>query len=313
MAKKYVVGVDIGGTSVKNGLFDSEGTLLDKWEIPTRKDNGGDTILKDVAEAINEQLAAREISLKDVLGVGVGVPGPVQGDGYVSLCPNLGWREYHPDTVLSALLDGIEVKVGNDANVAALGEAFKGAAAGVDNVVMLTLGTGVGGGIIINGKIVDGVHGAGGELGHIVVNPEEPLACNCGNHGCLEQYASATGVVRTARRLLNTTDMGSSLRGISDLTAKQVFDEAKAGDELAAKAVDILCMYLGLASAHTALTVDPDAFVIGGGVSRAGSILTNGISSYYERFTHIIPKKAAFKIATLGNDAGIYGAAKLIL
>lgn len=313
MSAKYAVGVDIGGTSVKNGLFSADGTLLEKWEIPTRKENGGDTILKDVAEAITAQLAAREINVKDLIGVGVGVPGPVQGDGFVSHCPNLGWRDYHPDRVLSALLDGVLVKAGNDANVAALGEAFKGAAAGVDNVVMLTLGTGVGGGIITNGKIVDGVHGAGGELGHIVVNPEEPLACNCGNHGCLEQYASATGVVRTARRLLNSSDEGSSLRGIADLTAKQVFDEAKAGDVLAAKAVDILCMYLGLASAHTALTVDPEAFVIGGGVSRAGDILTNGISSYFERFTHIIPKKAAFKLATLGNDAGIYGAAKLVL
>ena len=311
--KKYVVGVDIGGTSVKNGLFDETGTLIDKWEIPTRKENGGDTILKDVAEAIEANLAAHDIKMSDVAGVGVGVPGPVQGDGFVPHCPNLGWRDYHPDRVLSALLDGIEVKAGNDANVAALGESFKGAAAGVDNVVMLTLGTGVGGGIIIGGKIVDGVHGAGGELGHIVVNPEEPLACNCGNHGCLEQYASATGVVHMARRLMNSTDMGSSLRGIADLTAKQVFDEAKAGDELAAKAVDTLCMYLGLASANVAMTVDPDEFVIGGGVSRAGDILTNGISSYFERFSHIIHKKATFKLATLGNDAGIYGAAKLIL
>lgn len=311
--RKYAVGVDIGGTSVKNGLFDAEGNLIEKWEIPTRKENGGGLIMKDVAEAIEKRLLDKGIKKQELLGVGVGVPGPVQTDGYVSLCPNLGWRDYNPDKVLSELLGGIPVKAGNDANVAALGEAFKGAAAGEDNVVMLTLGTGVGGGIIVDGKIVAGVHGAGGELGHIVVNPEEPLACNCGNHGCLEQYASATGVVRVARRLLNSSDEKSSLRGISELTAKQVFDEAKAGDVVAAKAVDTLCMYLGLASAHCALTIDPDAFVIGGGVSKAGEILTNGISSYFERFTHIIPKKAAFKLATLGNDAGIYGAAKLVL
>lgn len=311
--KRYVVGVDIGGTSVKNGLFDAEGNLIEKWEIPTRKENGGELILKDVAAAIEKQLSDKGIEKQELLGVGVGVPGPVQTDGYVSLCPNLGWRDYNPDKVLSGLLGGIPVKAGNDANVAALGEAFKGAAAGEDNVVMLTLGTGVGGGIIVDGRMVAGVHGAGGELGHIVVNPEEPLACNCGNHGCLEQYASATGVVRTARRLLEASDEKSSLRGISELTAKQVFDEAKAGDALAAKAVDMLCMYLGLASAHCALTIDPDAFVIGGGVSKAGTILTDGISAYFERFTHIIPKKAAFKLATLGNDAGIYGAAKLVL
>lgn len=311
--KKYVVGVDIGGTSVKNGLFDAEGNLIEKWELPTRKENGGGLIMRDVAEAIEKQLRDKGVEKQNLLGVGVGVPGPVQTDGYVSLCPNLGWRDYNPDKVLSELLGGVPVKAGNDANVAALGEAFKGAAAGERNVVMLTLGTGVGGGIIVDGKMVAGVHGAGGELGHIVVNPEEPLACNCGNHGCLEQYASATGVVRVARRLLNSSDEKSSLRGISGLTAKQVFDEAKAGDVVAAKAVDTLCMYLGLASAHCALTIDPDAFVIGGGVSRAGEILTNGISSYFERFTHIIPKKAAFKLATLGNDAGIYGAAKLVL
>ncbi len=311
--KKYVIGVDIGGTSVKNGLFDLEGSLIAKWEIPTRKENGGEQILKDVADAINRQLLERGIESRELLGVGVGVPGPVQTDGYVSLCPNLGWKDYHPDRALSQLLGGISVKAGNDANVAALGEAFKGAAAGEDQVVMLTLGTGVGGGIIVDGKIVAGVHGAGGELGHIVVNPQEPLACNCGNHGCLEQYASATGVVRVAKRLLEASDQESALRGKGVLTAKRIFDEAKAGDALALKAVDTLCMYLGLACAHCALTIDPDAFVIGGGVSRAGEILTEGISSYFERFTHIIPKKAAFKLATLGNDAGIYGAAKLVL
>lgn len=310
--KKYVIGVDIGGTTVKNGLFDEEGNLLEKWEIPTRRENGGALILEDVAHAVEKVLSDKSIEKQALLGVGVGVPGPVEADGYVSLCPNLGWRDYHPDKVLEQLL-GVPVKAGNDANVAALGEAFKGAAAGEKNVVMLTLGTGVGGGIILDGKIVAGVHGAGGELGHIVVNPAEPLACNCGNHGCLEQYASATGVVRVAKRFLEASDEESSLRGVHDLTAKKVFDEAKAGDALAARAVDTLCMYLGLVSASCAETIDPDAFVIGGGVSKAGAILTDGISAYFERFTHIIPKKAAFRLATLGNDAGIYGAAKLIL
>lgn len=311
--KKYVVGVDIGGTTVKNGLFTESGELLDKWEVPTRKENGGGLILKDVAAAIEQKLAEHGVNKDDLLGVGVGVPGPVAGDGYVSLCPNLGWREYHPDVILSELLGNVKVLVGNDANVAALGEAFKGAAAGEENVVMLTLGTGVGGGIIVDGKMVSGVHGAGGELGHIVVNPDEELACNCGNHGCLEQYASATGVVRTAKRLLAASDKPSTLRENENITAKLVFDEAKAGDEISLEAVDILCKYLGLACAHCALCVDPDAFVIGGGVSRAGEILTDGISSYFEKFSHIIPKKAAFRLATLGNDAGIFGAAKLVL
>lgn len=311
--KNYVVGIDIGGTTVKNGLFDIDGNLLEKWEVTTVKDNGGQDILKYVADAIKEHLAARNITLDDVVGAGMGVPGPVETDGHVSLCPNLGWRDYNPDKVLSELLGGIPVKAGNDANVAALGEAYKGAAAGVDNVVMITLGTGVGGGVIVGGKMVAGVHGAGGELGHIVVNPSETLACNCGNYGCLEQYASATGVVRVAKRLLEATDEKSSLRMIPNFSAKVVFDEAKAGDALAKKAVDTLCMYLGLACAHCALTVDPEAFVIGGGVSKAGEILTEGISKSFEKYSHIIPKKAVFKLATLGNDAGIYGAAKLVL
>lgn len=311
--KRYVVGVDIGGTTVKNGLFDEKGNLIDKWEIRTNSENGGEKILGDVAEAIRGKLSDNNIKIEELLGVGVGVPGPVQADGYVSLCPNLGWKNYRPNKVLSELLGGVLVKAGNDANVAALGEAFKGAAAGEDNVVLLTLGTGVGGGIIVNGEIVAGVNGAGGELGHIVVNPQEEEACNCGNHGCLEQYASATGVVRVAKRLLNASSKESRLRGVSNFSAKRVFDEAKAGDKLAAEAVDTLCMYLGLASAHCALTVDPDAFVIGGGVSMAGDILTEGISAYFAKYTHIIPKKAAFRLATLGNDAGIYGAAKLVL
>jgi glucokinase len=309
----YVVGVDIGGTSVKNGLFDAAGNLLGKWEVPTDKADGGVHILEDVAAAIKQQLSERQIPMEALLGAGVGVPGPVQEDGSVSLCPNLGWKNYNPCQVLSALLGGLPVQAGNDANVAALGEAFKGAAAGVDNVVMLTLGTGVGGGVIVGGRIVTGVHGAAGELGHIVVNPNEELACNCGNHGCLEQYASATGVVRTAKRLLAKDGAKSSLSALAEISAKDVFDEAKAGDALAAEAVDTLCMYLGLACAHCAQTVDPEAFVIGGGVSRAGEILTEGIARYFDRFAHIIPKKPAFKLATLGNDAGIYGAAKLIL
>ncbi len=310
---KYVIGIDIGGTSVKNGLFDTEGNVLDKWEVRTDKSEGGANILGDIATAIRKRLADRGVSLADVIGAGMGIPGPVEDGGYVSVCPNLGWRDRNPSKELSVLLDGIPVKSGNDANVAALGEAFRGAAAGAANVVMLTLGTGVGGGVILNGKILAGTHGAGGEVGHIVVNPDEELECTCGNHGCLEQYASATGVVRVAKRLLAASDRPSSLRGLDGFSAKTVFDEAKAGDALALEAVDTLCRYLGLASSFIAHTVDPDAFVIGGGVSRAGRILTDGISAYFEKYSHIIPKKASFNIATLENDAGIYGAARLML
>lgn len=310
----YCFGIDVGGTSVKLGLFDTEGNLLDKWEIPTRKDNGGEQILPDIAASVKDKIAERKIDVAQVCGVGIGVPGPVTPDGYVPVCVNLGWKAIYPGRELSALLGGASVRVGNDANVAALGEFWRGGAQGCSNVVLLTLGTGVGGGVILDGKVVDGVHGAGGELGHVIVNPDEPLACNCGSHGCLEQYASATGVVRVAGRILAAKpETASMLREKADFSAKDVFDAAKAGDAIADEAVDTLCRYLGLATANCALTIDPEVFVIGGGVSRAGAILTDRIEKYFEKYTPLLKIKAKFALATLGNDAGIYGAARLVL
>lgn len=310
----YCFGIDVGGTSVKLGLFDTEGNLLDKWEIPTRKDNGGEQILPDIAASVKDKIAERKIDAAQVCGVGIGVPGPVTPDGYVPVCVNLGWKDIYPGRELSALLAGASVRVGNDANVAALGEFWRGGAQGCSNVVLLTLGTGVGGGVILDGKVVDGVHGAGGELGHVIVNPDEPLACNCGSHGCLEQYASATGVVRVAGRILAAKpETASVLREKADFSAKDVFDAAKAGDAIADEAVDTLCRYLGLATANCALTIDPEVFVIGGGVSRAGAILTDRIEKYFEKYTPLLKIKAKFALATLGNDAGIYGAARLVL
>ena len=310
----YCFGIDVGGTSVKLGLFDTEGNLLDKWEIPTRKENGGAKILPDIAASVKGKIAEKKIDAAQVCGVGIGVPGPVTPDGYVPVCVNLGWKDIYPGRELSTLLNGVSVRVGNDANVAALGEYWRGGAQGCSNVVLLTLGTGVGGGVILDGKVVDGVHGAGGELGHVIVNPDEPLACNCGSHGCLEQYASATGVVRVAGRILAAKpETASVLRENGDFSAKDVFDAAKAGDTIANEAVDTLCRYLGLATANCALTIDPEVFVIGGGVSRAGSILTERIEKYFDKYTPLLKIKAKFALATLGNDAGIYGAARLVL
>ena len=311
---KYCFGIDIGGTSVKMGLFDTEGNLLEKWEIPTRKENGGAAVLPDIAASVKDKIAERKIGTGDICGVGMGIPGPVTPDGDVSICVNLGWKERNPGRELSELLGGVPVRAGNDATVAALGEFWRGGAKGCNSVVLLTLGTGVGGGVILNGKVVDGAHGAGGELGHIVVNPNETLRCNCGNYGCLEQYASATGVVRVAGRILAARpDEASTLRGVENYSAKDVFDAAKAGDAIALEAVDTLCRYLGFATANCAMTVDPEVFVIGGGVSRAGAILTDGIGKYFEKFTPLLKTKARFALATLGNDAGIYGAARLVL
>ena len=311
--KKYCFGIDVGGTTVKMGLFTTEGELLDKWEIPTRKEDGGAYILNDVAASVEAKLAEKNIAKDDVAGAGIGVPGPTLDTGYVSICVNLGWKDKNPANELSELLS-IPVKAGNDANVAALGEMWKGGGEGYLDVVLLTLGTGVGGGIIINGEIAPSHRGVGGELGHITVNPDEEATCNCGNHGCLEQYASATGVVRIANKLLAASNEESSLRALETVTAKDVFDAAKAGDHLAVEAVEVLGKYLGLVVANVALTVDPDVFVIGGGVSKAGQVLIDVITKYYHKFAQIIgDNKAKVVLAKLGNDAGIYGAARMVL
>ena len=311
--KKYCFGIDVGGTTVKMGLFTTEGELLDKWEIPTRKEDGGAYILNDVAASVEAKLAEKNIAKEDVAGAGIGGPGPTLDTGYVSICVNLGWKDKNPANELSELLS-IPVKAGNDANVAALGEMWKGGGEGYLDVVLLTLGTGVGGGIIINGEIAPSHRGVGGELGHITVNPDEEATCNCGNHGCLEQYASATGVVRIANKLLAASKEESSLRTLETVTAKDVFDAAKAGDHLAVEAVEVLGKYLGLVVANVALTVDPDVFVIGGGVSKAGQVLIDVITKYYHKFAKIIgDNKAKVVLAKLGNDAGIYGAARMVL
>lgn len=311
--KKYCFGIDVGGTTVKMGLFTTEGELLDKWEIPTRKEDGGAYILNDVAASVEAKLAEKNIAKEDVAGAGIGVPGPTLDTGYVSICVNLGWKDKNPANELSELLS-IPVKAGNDANVAALGEMWKGGGEGYLDVVLLTLGTGVGGGIIINGEIAPSHRGVGGELGHITVNPDEEATCNCGNHGCLEQYASATGVVRIAKKLLAASKEESSLRTLETVTAKDVFDAAKAGDHLAVEAVEVLGKYLGLVVANVALTIDPDVFVIGGGVSKAGQVLIDVITKYYHKFAKIIgDNKAKVVLAKLGNDAGIYGAARMVL
>ena len=309
---KYVFGVDIGGTTVKIGIFTDAGKLLDKWEIPTRTDEGGKYILSDIAESVEDRRVEMGIDKKDVLGVGMGVPGPVRADGTVLRCVNLGWGIFNVEEELSKLT-GYVVKAGNDANMAALGEMWQGGGKGHRNIVMVTLGTGVGGGIIINGKMISGVNGAGGEIGHICVNDSETEKCGCGNTGCLEQYTSATGIVRSANILLNTTDKPSKLRTVQYISAKEIFDAAKDGDELAASLVENHGKVLGNALAQIACVVDPEIFVIGGGVSRAGDILVDTTKKYFLEYAFHACRTTQFALATLGNDAGIYGGACSII
>lgn len=311
---KKCIGVDVGGTTVKVGIFELDGTLVKKWEVPTRKEENGKFILPDVAASIRTVLREENISLEDVAGTGLGIPGPVLSSGYVEVCVNLGWRDMNPQEILSGLLDGMTVKTGNDANVAALGEMWQGGGKGYGDIVMVTLGTGVGGGVIVDQKIIAGRHGLGGEIGHIRIRENEKEQCNCKGYGCVEQIASATGIAREARRMMEKSGEDSSMRQYGErITAKNVLDCAKEGDSLALEVMKTVCYYLGWALAAVSMTVDPEVFVIGGGVSKAGTFLTDMIRRYYEEFTPISENKAGIELATLGNDAGIYGAARLIL
>lgn len=311
--KKKCIGIDVGGTSVKIGLFETSGELLDKWEVKTRKEEQGKFILEDAAASIKEKLAAKGIAMTDIAGAGVGIPGPILPNGYVEVCVNLGWRDRNPVEELKALL-GVPVRGGNDANVAALGEMWQGGGKGYTDIVMVTLGTGVGGGVIIDEKIIAGKHGLAGEIGHIHIRDDETERCNCGGVGCVEQIASATGIAREARRKMAASSKPSAMREFGDdVTAKDVLDAAKAGDELALEVMEIVGHYLGLTLAQVALTVDPEIFVIGGGVSKAGRYLLDLVERHYAKFMVISDNRGVIGLAKLGNDAGIYGAARLVL
>lgn len=310
--KKYAFGIDVGGTTCKIGFFETNGKLIDKWEIKTNTENNGAAILSDIAQAVDNKLAQEGISKDDVQGVGIGVPGPVKSNGVVNRCVNLGWGIVNVEEELGNLT-GLKVKAGNDANVAALGEMWQGAAKGCKDVIMVTLGTGVGGGIIVDGKVVAGFNGAGGEIGHITVNHDEIEACNCGQYGCLEQYTSATGIVRVAKRKLAKTNDETSLRNFPELTAKDVLDEAKSGDAVALGLVDEVCGILGSTLSNIACVVDPEVVVIGGGVSKAGSILIESIQKHFVETSFHACRNTKFVPAGLGNDAGMYGCVQMLL
>lgn len=310
--KSIVLGIDIGGTTCKCGVFTTVGELLYKDEIPTRKDEGGSLILSDIKAHIPELLNAVKRESSDITGVGIGVPGAVKDDGTVNKCINLGWGVFNVAQTFEEMT-GYRVKVGNDANMAALGEYWMGSAKEYSSSILVTLGTGVGGGVIVNGKPLCGFNGAAAEIGHLPIVGEETEYCNCGKRGCLEQAASATGIVKTALRMLNESDEPSSLRNIPYISAKVVFDEAKAGDSMALKVVDYVCGYLGKGLACAAVMVDPEVISIGGGVSAAGDFLLTRIEKYYREYVFHASKNTRIIKATLGNDAGMYGAARLVL
>lgn len=310
--QKVVFGIDIGGTTIKCGLFQQDGTVVDKSEIPTRKQNSGSFILDDIKAHMEDLLSRLQIPKEEVLGIGLGVPGSVTSDGIVNKCVNLGWGVF-PVAAKMEQMTGLSVRAGNDANMAALGEYWLGGAKGYSSMMMVTIGTGVGGGIIIDGRPLVGFNGAAAEIGHIPVVEDETDVCNCQKRGCLEQYASATGIVRVAERLLGQVETPSTLRALSDISAKNVFDEAKAGDALAIQVTEYVSKILGKGLACAAGIVDPECFLIGGGVSAAGDYFIKLIEKYYQEQVFHPSRNTKILRAVLGNDAGMYGAARLAL
>ena len=309
---KFGFGVDLGGTTVKLAYFDETGTMLTKWEIPTITADGGSRILPDIAASIRQYLAEHNIPDEDILGIGIGVPGPVDNTGTANKCVNLGWGSFHIAENLQELT-GFPVKAGNDASVAALGECWKGGGQGCENMVFATLGTGVGGGIVVGGNVIHGVHGAGGEIGHMVLNRDETETCGCGKRGCVEQYCSATGIVRLAKKHLNTCRTASSLEQLENLTCKDVFDAAAAGDEAAQQILEQVYAYMGEFLSNICCVVDPEVVVLGGGVSKAGQPLLDGVKRHFRKSAFHAIQDVRFSLATLGNDAGAYGAFRLAL
>ncbi len=303
----FYIGVDVGGTTIKMGIFSDIGELLEKWEIPTRTEEEGKNILPDIVDSIEEK---RAVYGGNILGIGMGIPGPMTDDGVVLKCANFGWGVFNVKNAVADLTGVGNVKVGNDANVAALGEMWKGGGCGYDSIVMVTLGTGCGGGIIYHGKVLTGSKGAGGEIGHIKVEANETETCGCGNKGCLEQYVSAVGIVRMAKKNLRED---SCLNQCEEITAKDVFDGAREGDAYCLEIVERFGKYLGTALSDVAHVVDPEAFVIGGGVSAAGQILIDVVEKYYRENAMYALKDTRFHLAKLGNDAGIYGAVRMVL
>ena len=340
---KSIFGIDVGGTSVKLGMFSAAGDVLEKWEIPTRKENGGKKILPDIAKSLVNKIKAK--GADEVAGVGIGLPGPVDSAGIIRKAVNLNWDGTFsvPDALAKALAEaGMEnasvltIKASNDANVAALGETWKGGGQGYRDLIMVTLGTGIGGGVILDGKIWDGPVGSAGEIGHMHMEDEETLQCTCGNYGCLEQYASATGIVRLAERYVDTHEPEGGFKklmehlvqeypeykrknfrqiveGLKPFSAKMLFDLVRLEDPQAKIIAETFGQKLGKGLAAAACVVNPEAFVIGGGVSKAGELLFDYIVPYYKKYAFHACGNADFKLATLGNDAGIYGAAKLVL
>lgn len=309
---KYAYGVDVGGTSIKIGFFTEDGKLELSWEVPTRIDNGGESIVSDIMTSIENHLSKEKRAKEDIVGIGVGLPGPIENKAIVNGCVNLGWGRKNIKKEMEEL-STFKVYVENDANIAALGEVWQGGGKGYENSIMVTLGTGVGGGIIIDGKIYGGYAGAAGEIGHIPVNDKETEVCGCGKKGCLEQYVSANGILRMTKKYLKEhPEVKTKLLQEEELSTKTIFDEAKAGDKVALFQIEETGKRIGKALATVTCVLNPEVIIIGGGVSKAGQVLTDVIEKYYKHYAFHASKDIPICLALLDNKAGMYGAAKLV-
>ncbi|MEQ2526178.1 ROK family glucokinase [Bacillaceae bacterium CLA-AA-H227] len=320
MTEKWVVGVDLGGTTTKIAFLDTTGDILHKWEIPTDNREDGNYITINIGEAIEQKLQELGQSKANLLGIGMGAPGPVDyTNGIIYNVVNLAWEDNYPLKAKLEQVTSLPVYIDNDANCAALGEMWRGAGAGAKDLVCVTLGTGVGGGVIANGKIVQGISGAAGEIGHITVIPEGGAPCNCGKTGCLETVASATGIVRLATQKLNGEPeyqgkLMEVFKNKGKVEAKDVFDCAREGDSLSLAVIDEVAFHLGLVLANLGNSLNPEKIVLGGGVSKAGAILLDKVQANFDRFAFSRVKDSTrISIAILENDAGVIGAACLVM
>lgn len=311
---KYAVGVDVGGTFIKFGLVNEEGVIVAKDKIPTRKEDVDPMLYYDIRDAVYAILDKAGVDRSDCLGIGIGLPGVVLSDGQMLGLTNINIGAVNIVKIMEEIT-GMHVRAANDANLAALGEMWVGGGRGYKDIVLLTLGTGLGGGVVVNGEVLFGTNGAGGEIGHLpIVEPEdEPESCGCGKHGCLEQYASATGMVRMARRVLAANDKPSALRDMEDLSAKNIKAAAREGDELAVEVIERVGKILGKGLAMVACVTNPQAFILGGGVAQEGEIVAETTKKYFQKYCYFPAKDTPIVLATLGNDAGLIGAARLAM
>lgn len=314
MSKPYVVGIDIGGTNTVFGIVDARGTIIASGSIKTGKHSK----IEDYVDELHEnlfQLLEKNNAVDKIAGIGVGAPNGNYFNGTIEFAPNLPWRGVLPLADMLTERFGIPVALTNDANAAAIGEMTYGAARGLKDFIMITLGTGVGSGIVVNGQLVYGHDGFAGELGHVIVKPVNGRACGCGRTGCLETYASATGVARTAREFLEIRKDNSLLRQIpvQDITSKDVYDAAIAGDQMAKDIFEYTGNILGEAFANFTAFSSPKAIILFGGLAKSGDLIMKPIKESMERnMLNIYKNKVTLLFSELKeSDAAVLGASAL--